>query len=452
VLDDPALCLPKTAVAVPGAQFDQGNATRRAYPNTSWPPWGTVTTAETRVKVWWPKAQAADLKPGVVYDDLVKLLRDAKSGDTIRIRGDGEIAVEMFDIKPPPAKPGSERAEFKLTFEPEAGSDFVLKPAESTYQDAAVFKLVGGDFTFNGLTFQVRTDSPKDHDKLAAVTLLAASGCTFTNCTFTLMDEDNTQTAAVIVTNPSGVMAMAPGAIGAAPQVRFENCLIRGKGRGVWLPANRQGEGRPTVLSIVDTVTALDGPVVFAEPAGKPAAGGTHTIVKLSSVTALLGGPLLEMHAGRVGEMRASGLVPVEVTADRCVFAAVPGAGKPLLELDGVDPTEVKNLLSWNTPSERPNWYANFEPTADAAVFRPGDETPVKGWKWEEWLQFAKEPPRKLVGKVTFAVPPAGLNDLTGVKRSHVKVKTPDFPDGKDVKPDDAGARVKDDNPPGEEG
>ena len=86
---------------------------------------------------------------------------------------------------------------------------------------------------------------------------------------------------------------------------------------------------------------------VPAEPAGK-ASVGARSYLKLNRVTALVGGPLVELRAGKTGEMmRTGGLVPLDVDADECLFAAVPGAGQPLVEFDGIDPADAKTVLAW---------------------------------------------------------------------------------------------------------
>ena len=432
-LNDPSLAVLERAVAVLGVQFHRENL-RLVYPDVFWPP-NNLASADSKIKVWVPGGVGLPL-PANENADLVTLLRTAKSGDTIRIRGNGLIPLEQTEIKPP-SRPAADRASFQLTFEPEEGSHPILTPADSKDLDRTLFRIKEGEVIFNGLEFLVRTDRPADGSVVAAVTLVAARGCTFNHCTFTLAEEDAARMAAVIVANPSGVMKMDPANAGAVPQLRFENCLIRGKGRGVWMPVSRAMN-----IDLTNCVTAIDGPVVLAEPAGRGPAPG-RTKLDLTHVTALLGGPLVELHAGKVGEMRATGLAPLDVTADRCLFAAVPGAGRPLIELHGIDPDDIRNVLTWTANKSKPNWYS-FEKSAKPVSFPVGDEAgTVKNWSWDEWLGFAREPGGKPVGTVSFAHAPADLKKLAGVKPTDAEVKTIDFTGLEDAKLDDAGADLK---------
>src|SRR4029079_12010207 len=136
---------------------------------------------------------------------------------------------------------------------------------------------------------------------------------------------------------------------------KFEKCVIRGKGRGVWVDASRVVR-----VDLVECLTAIDGPVFFAKPGGMLVRGARSSL-SLRRVTVFAGGPLVELHDGKVGEMRASSLVPLDVQTDECLFAAVPNTRRSLVELDGIDPEDVRNrtALKWEVTSA--NRYANFD-------------------------------------------------------------------------------------------
>ena len=416
------------SVVVVGVQFfpPQGDK-HRAYP-FEWPP-PAPASAEQKTLVWNPSPNHEQGE----YDDLVKLLQDAKSGDKVLIRGDGPHPVEA-EIKPPKNATAAERATFRLSFEAYPGSRPVLVPVRSVDSEVVMFKVKEGQVSFTGIEFLVKPD--RAADSAAAVSLVAARGCTFKDCIFTLGEDDDAKAAAVVVREPSRAMMMDPAGGGTIPQVHFDDCLIRGRGRGVWLP-----KSRPVALKFKNTMTAVNGPVILAETAGRDPAPG-HTTVELDRVTALLGGPLLELRAAKATEMRAGGLAPTDVTATACLFAAVPSAGKPLVEFDNVDPADVGRVLSWANGSEKPNWYANFEATAAAVVFHTGDEAGLKPWQWKDWLPFAREPANaNPVGKVTFQKEPSELRELADVKPTDLGVKSVAFPDlTEQPKPDAAGA------------
>jgi len=193
-------------------------------------------------------------------------------------------------------------------------------------------------------------------------------------------------------------------------------------------------------VEMTQTLTAIDGPLFLVEPGGKTMVG-TRSSLRLNRVTAFAGGPLVEMRGSRVGEMRTNGLVPLDVYADDCLFAAVPGAGQPLVELDGIDPTDVKSVLEWQVRMRSANRYANFEEGAPVVMVRSGvDGNPPKPWDWTAWIAYAGEQPAgKTVGKVVFMQAPTGLSDLATIRPEDAIVKELKFPDAPEAKPDEAG-------------
>ena len=212
---------------------------------------------------------------------------------------------------------------------------------------------------------------------------------------------------------------MAEGASRPVPEIAFRQCIVRGKGRGVWVEASRAVK-----VKLSQTLTAIDGPMILTEPAGKMMAGAKSSL-ELSHVTAFVGGPILEMKGGKVGEMLSNGLIPFEVHADDCLFAGVPGAGKPLVELDGIDPGDVKSILEWNIVRNG-NRYANFEEGTAAVVIRPGNDGMMqKDWNWLEWIPFAKEPPANgnSMMKLQFAQPPTSLKELGSIKPKNISLR-----------------------------
>jgi hypothetical protein len=159
-------------------------------------------------------------------------------------------------------------------------------------------------------------------------------------------------------------------------------------------------------------------------------------------VTALLGGPLVELHATKNGETRSPGLVPVELDFAQCLFAAVPGVVKPLVELDGVDPMDGDRVIEWSREGPnraQPNRYANFAAEAVAVSVRPPDGGDVRAWEWSQWLRFAHEVGRP-VGTVTFAAGPTGVRELAAVKPADVRVTAVDFREIPAAQPTDTGA------------
>ena len=403
----------------------------RAYPDLgSWPPARTVSAAELKTKVWYPNATATDLRVPGVFSDLRMLLRDARPDDIILIRHTGDLKVDGEELKAA-TKPTD--ADLRVTFRPYLECIFVLVSQGDEENDQSLFKLKSGEVTFDGIHFRIQPTRAKG-EVVSAVAISGGKSCTFKNCVFTLAEKDDSQAAAVYLPDVAKLMTMEPGSR-PAPKVKFDHCVIRGRGRGVWVEVTRRLE-----LTMTDTLTALDGPVLLTEAGGKPAAGGVST-AKFHRVTAFVGGPLIEMHGGKTADAaRASGLLKLEVEADECLFVAVPGAGRPLVDLEGVDPTDWTSALSWKV--KKANRYANFDATAVVALIRPGGDGVAKEWGWNDWVDNAGEPVSgtgKRLGKVTFAAPPAGLKELAAVKRADIATTAVDFPDLKGTKVTDAG-------------
>jgi hypothetical protein len=292
--------------------------------------------------------------------------------------------------------------------------------------------LLGGEVTFERIHFRLRPSQPKAGQTVAAVALLGGKSCTFRECTFTLAEEDDSKVAAVHLPNIAQFMAMTQAAR-QTPRVEFDRCLIRGKGRAVWVDASR-----PLTLEVTDSLTALDGPVFFAQ-AGGTGNGSATSQAKFTRVTALAGGPIVELHGGKTADaMRPAGLPKLEVETEACLFVAVPFAGRPLLELNGIDPADLKSILQWR--ANRPNRYAGFETSAALAVIAPGGDTLPKTWTRSQWIEnTAEQPDDKRFGEVKLAEPIPELKELATLKPADAVVKSADFPDLMGEKPLDVG-------------
>jgi hypothetical protein len=409
-----------------GAQFHSRDI-RRTYVDVVWPPRPPVVEITTRV--WWPKAPAAEDRPPI-YSDLHKLLRDANPGDTVLIRHDGPLAMEPCTIQ---RSKEPDRNSFHITFKPENKDlhpALMLSPDDSL--ESTLFNVKHGKITFEDLHFDLKPGPSQD--RLAAVRLVAGRECTFKNCTFTLDEYDGKVAAAVVLFDPSGVMKMEGSVMSTLPKIDFEGCLLRGKGRALVVPVSR-----PFNLEMDNTITALNGPVIQATNAAKELGAGNASTVHLSRVTALLAGPFIELQAGSIGVMKGSGLVPTIVKADKCLFAAVPGAGSPIIDVTGadLDRMDPNRVLRWEAIGA--NRYMNFE-TTPAAVVRP-DANTNRMWTWTDWVPFAQEVAAgRTVGKAEFADGPDGVKDLATFKPADAQVKKVDLPDLPTAEPGETGA------------
>ena len=422
-----------------GAQFDSRDQNaHRAYPDVPWPPAFPKAPAsqDGNQLVWFPDAPRDETLPKYVSPYLEVLLREARPGSEILIRHTGllpvEKTVELEKLR---------GAEFRVTFKPDRGHAPVLAAsADWNRLDQSLFRQAAGKVTFQGVQFLLKPTRPRDGQTAAAVAVVGGE-CVFEDCVFTLAEEDASKAAAVVFPDAAMMMAL-DGTPRPAPRAEFRRCVIRGKGQGVWAKASG-----PVQVSASQSLTAIDGPLLLVEPGGRPTPG-TRSSLNLSRVTAFAGGPLVEMRGGKTvakaGTMPVSGLPQLDVHADGCLFAAVPGAGRPLVELDGVDPDEAMKLLPWAVDSTTPNWYANFDRSATVMIVRPtGEGVMPRESGWDEWVAFAREPAAggtKRVGRVVFENAPSGLSALAAVRPADAAVRSLDFPDVPAVKPADVGA------------
>jgi hypothetical protein len=447
-LTEPAVFTPEySQVKVVGAQFYNtlglpGVPPWRAYPELVGnfpPPPKPPANGGPRTLVWHPDVDLELPLPPNTHYNLAFLLTQARPGDTVLIRHDGLLPIDKtIDLE----RTRGTGSEFRVTFKPDRGYTPILtapgpeKPDQLL--DQPLFRLMNGEVAFEGVQFLLRPARVKDGQTVSAVAIVRGKVCSFTDCVFTLAEEEPSKAAAVLVANPANPPVMAMDVANwPVPDIRFERCVIRGKGRGVLVDASR-----PARVELDQSMTALDGPLFYAKPGGKvPPA--VRSLLRLNRVTAFAGGPVVELHGAPAGEMRMSGLVPLDVQADRCLFAAVPGAGKPLVELDGIDPTE--KVVEWQVQTANRYAYPNSERTVPVMVIRPGTEgsTP-KELNWDQWIAFAGEPPAagNPVGTVDFENAPANLKALAALTPADAAVNKIDFPDPA-AKPADAGVTEK---------
>lgn len=397
---------------------------RRAYPDliSVWGSFPLKKTVEVK-KIWWPDATPADMAPGV-YAELKTLLRNVRPDETIYIHHTGELKVDNEEIKAA-TKPSD--GEPRLKFMPDDGSRPILVIEGDTDTDQSLFKLKAGEVTFEGLHFRLKPNLPRNTQVAAAVNIIGGKGCTFEKCVFTLAEEDDSHAAIVYLTDPTKMMAMDP-ATRTVPKIVFKHCLIRGGGRVVWVDVSR-----PIHLEMSNTLTALDGPVIFTSAKGMAPANATSN-VKFTNSTVLAGGPVIEMRGDKTAATRLGGLVKFDVDTDACLFVAVPNAGRPLVDVDSVDPADWKNVLNWHVAPTKGNRYANFDEAAlsQLAIIKSGGDGTSEKWNRGQWIDNIGEPmpdASRRFGEIKFATTLTGLKDLATTKPADVVVKSMDFAD-----------------------
>jgi serine/threonine protein kinase len=404
-----ALRVPKADVVILGAK-DLPRADTKMY--DPWPPATQDASIDPKLKIVYPNAEA-EFKgevPRHVYLTLDAAIADAKNEDLIQIRHDGPLEIPQTTIDKP---------RLRLTIKPYPGAKPVLLSARDNNKvDGSLIRLVEGQLTLEGLEFRLkpRTARPGDVRTLAVVSVVAGRDCTLKNCTVTLEERENASEllAAVVLTDAEGEMRTGTTP---TPNLVLEQCLLRGRGRGVLIAASR-----PFDLTLKNSITALAGPVLDVDPAVRNAVNTSVAHVRFDQLTALLGGPLLDFKPRR--EAKPSGWVPVEVSTSRCLFAAFDD--QPLVTIDGGDPANLSRILRWE--NQRSNWYTGFASSALWLQMTPDDDTlAVKNFSQTEWFTMTNETPESL-GKVRFNDPPASLRKFATVEANQLMIEKSDLP------------------------
>jgi hypothetical protein len=395
---------------------------KRIYAGAWPPPARRVADYMTeKVKIWWPRPKPADILPPNASPNLALLVAAAAHGDEIQIHFDGELPV------PPVAllHPGT-----LLTIRPYAGCKPILTPdPASRLLDTTLFQIADGALILDGLQMKLppRIEPVGDSKPRSVVRVTGGAGVTLRNCLVTLADEDD-RSAAVSAGGMEEMRKDPAERAGPGPQVRIENTLIRGRGKGVWVST-----GRGFGLEMSNVMTALEGPIVSVDPAAKDMAPSARGRMTLSRVTAALGGPVLEQRAGRNGSA-----VPVDVSAERCLFAPV-GTARPLVRMDVSDPAGPEKFLTWQ--ADGPNLYANFDRSATVLEVRPAEDdgtTPLV-WDGVDWMRFTKES-GKSMSKARFGNWPDGGRDVAETRAADLRLLDVTDPDLTAVKPGAVGA------------
>lgn len=335
---------------------------------------------DATVKVWDPslKGEDADKPPPGVFPTLAQAVAAVRRGDTLLIRHTGWLDVEPCEFT---------RADTLLTIKPEPGSKPVLVPAASALKrPTGLFKLYGGKLVLDGLHFWLPAD------RAPAVAVLPGGGqLDFRNGVVTLEDgEGPAVLSAVTLTDPRGEMMMgtSPPDRWPVPRVTFENMFLRGKGRLVAVKGSR-----PFELDVKNALAVLDSTLMDVEPStADPSAAGSG-VVRLSHLTAYLGGSLLHVRAAdRKGEMGPGGLTRTEVTAANCAFLPATGDPAPFVRADRFDTREqAERWLTWRG---KDNVYG-YDKKKVMLELRPSnvEAMPALVIEGDRWLEMTLEPP-----------------------------------------------------------
>jgi serine/threonine protein kinase len=351
-----------------------------------------------------------------VYRKLNAALEEADPGEVILIKHDGLLALDLARL----AKPSAD-----VTIKPYPDYHPILTMANAPEKDAALFTVHDGKLMLEDLEFRLQPNS----DKLLAQVLvnMAQNGaCTFKNCVITLNAAQTGTVAVVALDDPGRAIKMDKGKPEARPEsvsglnarVNFDHCFVRGDGDLVWARVSRAFD-----FECANSLVALNGSLLNVEVGrdDAPAApAGQATNVKLSRLTAYLGGYLVRLKAGR--ELKS--LVPVHCKPiTECIFVAADKK-TTLIHLDGPSANEdkMKTLVQWE--GGKNNSYSDFTSMLDQQPPENSMDMSAAPYGQKEWNAFSGESDGKFTN-IKFVGAPA-LDKLAQTTPANFKVREAD--------------------------
>lgn len=218
-----------------------------------WPPLRLASESpKPGVRVWWPNVpkEERDALPKQIYDNLATAITELRPGEELHIRGNGILEV--------PAIPAFTKANLRIIIKAEEGSAPILVPAKSDRVDVSMFRLEEGELRLEGLQFDQthKIDEATDLRTASIVTIAGGRRCEFQHCVISLNEQFSEKLAAVSIQDVSAQMRK-PETL-RAPEITFENCLIRGRGRALAVPSAMPLNLRMTNSAIVLNGSLLD--------------------------------------------------------------------------------------------------------------------------------------------------------------------------------------------------
>jgi serine/threonine protein kinase len=316
----------------------------------------------------------SDTLPAGTYRTLEAALADVRPGDEIRLRHNGEMAINPIDL----SHPRQER----ITIRPD-GPQYrpVLTLSDATNKaDANLFTVYNGSLAFEDIHFRLRAQRATSIRENQSVVAIVGGGIvSFTRCAATLEElEDSEQIRLALVSlgNPHESMRNLPME-NTSPRVRLKNCFVRGKGDLLAVRPSRAFD-----LDLDGSLLVLAGSLLTVEGNVKEAVGDSR--ISLRRVTTYLSEPSLDMHAADV-EKKIIGLGSVQFKSEDSMFVA-SGEGTFLrgTGFDGDMP--LRNVLAWD--GSRNNIYGNFkqllEVAPTGAIMMPAMTISKNDWRSRE--------------------------------------------------------------------
>ncbi|MFN4257959.1 MAG: serine/threonine-protein kinase [Gemmataceae bacterium] len=354
-----------------------------------------------------------------VYPSLNLAVGDAQAGDVILIKHNAELVVDTT-IR-------LERSDLaELTIKPYPKYQPVLTLRKATETDAALFRVHDGHLRLENLYFVIHPPSGSSFTSQSLIGLVGAGRVTFQNCVATLEGNPGIPARLVSLIEPAGLMRMGPLPPRTDPEVRLDQCLIRGKGDVLAVQPSRRFD-----LTVNDSLIAIDGSFLTIHGGNfkeDPLANSTvPSQVRLNHLTTYLRHHLIWLRTGKEEGKNGRLVVPTQVFATHCLFSS--GSGNDLVHVDGLDSDEqMRRCLLWEG---RNNLYSGF--SWILAQQPMGDQTMLQPYDFSRWTsRLAVESDSKQADpKLKFKTPAAADFPLSRVLPSFFQVipSDPDIPE-----------------------
>jgi serine/threonine protein kinase len=300
-----------------------------------------------------------------IYSSLEAALADAKPGDEIAIRCNGELPIRqtMF-VKSSAGSVTIKRAD-------ESWHPILVLDKDHDGPQAALFNVQGGQLSLESLEFRLRPKGDR-FDSQAVAKLGGDGSVTFKDCVVTLDGRESALPLAAVMLPDYKEAMLTPGASG-TPKAVFDGCFIRGDGDLVLARASRRFD-----VDVRQSLVALTGSLLNVDLGAREAAPDDkqQENLRLERVTAYLGG-----HLARLKAANLKSLAPIHCSPVKSLLVSA-GDRKALLHVEAGPakaPEAARALLPWKGEG---NNYANFSPMLDQ---QPGDNEGAFPAASDEW-------------------------------------------------------------------
>jgi serine/threonine protein kinase len=344
------------------------------------PPAVAKSTLKNFEKVVDPATNGLDPQ---VFKTLDLALAHADPGDVILLKHS-----QMEDVKPFRL----EKAKPDITIKPYPDYRPVLTLAETSDRRAFMFYLQDGKLSLENLEILLRP-AQFGFDFQTVATIVGNGQCSFKQCLFTLKEVDRVPLRVVTVEDPASAMKMGEKSLRSAPDIRFQDCFVRGEGDLVKVSVSRAFD-----LSVKNSSLALSGSLLSVQGAGKDPAADVAGNVHLENVSAFLGQSLINLQGARTGR----GLAMTRVEAQGCLFVSLSGKALVYLDRLDVDDLHLTDYFAWVGSGH--NAYSGFDRYLDQQ--RPLEMIPSQPIRKDEktWKMYANEEESKHL-QAKFALP-----------------------------------------------